>query len=235
MPRLFVSFLLLLTGVAGFFVSSALLHLGVTKMLVRYPLAILAAYAVFLILLRLWLACQRKTEGGLDWISDLTDNTSNLFDSGGRGETFKFSGSGGDAAGGGAGGSWGESLSSTGLGSNLNVDIDFEEGCFLLILLMIPVLAITGMLLAMFYVIYVAPVFLAEILVDAFLLASLYKRIPGLEPRHWLRSVVRRTLLPVILTTALFIVAGYLMQRAVPEARSIGEFWHDLNSKEGRD
>lgn len=247
-PRLFVSFLLALTGVAGFLCSSALLHLGLTMMAVRYPLAVLLAYSVFLLLLRLWLALQRRGESPLDSLSDLGDGIGNsipnLFDSGASvtGDAVKATfGGAGDFGGGGAGGSWtgGLATSDAGGGSSimdsipetpgvgLDLDLDVGEGCFWIV---IPIIAIVGVIFAMFYVVYVAPVFLAEILVDALLLAGLYKRLKGIGPRHWLRAVVRRTLLPVMIATALFIAAGYLMQRIAPEAHSIGGFWHEINS-----
>lgn len=252
-PRLLVSFLLALTGVAGFLSSSALLHLGVEMMAVRYPLAVLLAYSVFLLLLRLWLALQRRSGSRLeDSLFDLGDGIGNgipnLFDSGANvtGDTVKAAfGGGGDFGGAGAGGSWagGVATSDAGGGSSLmdsipempdvglDLDLDVGEGCFWIV---IPIIAIVGVIFAMFYVVYVAPVFLAEILVDALLLAGLYKRLKGIGPRHWLRAVVRRTLLPVMIATALFIAAGYLMQRIAPEAHSIGGFWREINSPPDR-
>ncbi|MDX6268838.1 MAG: hypothetical protein QOD28_61 [Acidobacteriota bacterium] len=255
-PRLLVSFLLALTGASGFLVSAALLRLGLTQMSVRYPLAVILAYCVFLLLLRLWLALQRRRGrgDGSDWL-DFGDAVPNFFDAGGDAVRAATFGGGGDFGGGGAGGAWtggdvsgGASVAdisggasvgnvsgggvSGGSGSSLldsmpSVDLDLDDGCFWII---IPVAAIAGVLFLMFYVVYVAPVFLAEILVDALLLAGLYKRLKGVEPRHWLRSCVRRTLLPALLAVALFIAAGYLMERVAPEARSIGEFWREISS-----
>ena len=287
-PRLLVSFLLALTGASGFLVSAALLRLGVWQMSVRYPLAVLAAYCVFLLLLRLWLALQRRRRDdgdGSDWL-EFGDALPHFLDAGAQagGDAAKATfGGGGDFGGGGAGGVWtggapvadaGGNLSSGGasaadlcgnvpagnvtggnvtggnvMGGNVmggNVsgggsslldsvpdvglsDLDLDDGCFWIV---IPVAAIAGVLFLMFYVVYVAPVFLAEILVDALLVAGLYKRLKGVEPRHWLRSCVRRTLLPAVLAAALFIAAGYLMERVAPGARSIGEFWRQINSAE---
>ena len=253
-PRLLVAFLLALTGAAGFLVSTALLRLGVMQMSVRYPLAVLSAYAFFLLLLRLWLALQRRKTGnnsGGDWLFDMGDALPPLFDSGasvaGDAARATFGGAG-DFAGGGAGGGWtgggaalgnvGGSVSGNGGGGSslldsvpdlpdVGLDLDLDEGCFWIV---IPVAAIVGVVFLMFYVVYVAPVFLAEILVDALLVAGLYRRLKGVEPRHWLRSVVRRTLLPAVVATALFIAAGYLMGRIAPEAHSIGGFWREINS-----
>jgi hypothetical protein len=259
-PRLLVSFLLALTGASGFLVSAALLHLGVTMMVVRYPLAVLSAYCVFLLLLRLWLALRQRTESDGNLSDGTGDAFTHLIDAavsgGGRdGATSAAAsafGGGADFGGAGAGGSWsggavsgmaadmpgGAGAGSMSGGSSsasmdwmpdlgLDVDLDLGEGCFWII---IPIAAIVGVVVAMFYVVYIAPLFLAEILVDALLLAGLYKRLKGVEPRHWLRSAVRRTLLPAVLATALFIAAGYLMGLVAPEARSLGEFWRQINA-----
>lgn len=255
-PRLLVSFLLALTGASGFLISAALLRLGLTQMSVRYPLAVILAYCVFLLLLRLWLALQRRRNNGDDYdlLSGLGDSVPHFLDAAtsAGGEAARAAanfGGGGDFGGAGAGGGWTGGISSSvsnsvsgsvsGGGSSLldsipnvpdvGLDIDLDDGCFWIV---IPVAAIAGVLFVMFYVVYIAPVFLAEILVDALLVAGLYKRLKGVEPRHWLRSCVRRTLLPAVLATALFIAAGYLMERVAPEARSIGEFWQQINSEE---
>ncbi|HEX8129916.1 MAG TPA: hypothetical protein VF527_12500, partial [Pyrinomonadaceae bacterium] len=81
-PRLLVSFLLALTGAAGFVISAVLLRLGVTSMSVRYPLAVILAYCVFLLLLRLWLALRRNTGSDSDLLSDIGDGLPHLLDPG---------------------------------------------------------------------------------------------------------------------------------------------------------
>jgi hypothetical protein len=252
-PRLFVSFLLAVTGAAGFFISAVLLRLGVTLMSVRYPLAVILAYCVFLLLLRLWLALRRNTGSDSDLLLDIGDSLPHLLDPNASAASDAVAatfGGGADFGGAGAGGGWSAGvpggvaadMSSGGASAAGNlgggssafdyvpdlpdVDLDLDDGCFWII---IPVAAIVGVVVAMFYVVYIAPVFLAEILVDALLLAGLYKRLKGVEPRHWLRSAVRRTLLPALVATALFIAAGYLMGRVAPEAHSIGEFWQQIS------
>jgi hypothetical protein len=242
-PRLLVSLILLATGLAGFFVSFLLLHSGMTRMSLRYPLAILFAYCVFLLLLRLWLSLLRPGQDDhLDVdFSDLPVdiNLPNApVDAGGG---FSFSGGGGDAGGGGAGGSWGQGLlsssssSGSGGGSSLSGGgggssssgggfgggLDLDEGC----LIVIAIAAIAGAFLAVLYVVYVAPALLAEILVDGVLVAGLYRKLKGIEQRHWLRAAVRKTILPALIAALLFSLAGYALQSAAPKARSIGEVW----------
>ena len=71
-PRLHASIILLLTGLAGFLVSFVLLRAGVTAMWLRYPVAILVAYGVFLILLRVWLSLSRPRDWNLEEVVDTT-------------------------------------------------------------------------------------------------------------------------------------------------------------------
>jgi len=231
-----MSLILLCTGAAGFLASFFLLHLGIYRMWLRYPLAILMAYCVFLLLLRLWLGAHGRRSrtdvdldpSALDFIppvdSDIPTVGSNA------GENFHFGG-GGDFGGGGSGGSWGESVASSsanvGSGSHsagIGFDLDLEE----LGLLIIVLIALIGGLVASLYIVYIAPAFLAEILVDGVLVAGLYRRVKHIEQRHWSRAAVRRTILPVLLVAILFTIAGCAVQRAIPEANSIGEAWKHM-------
>ena len=180
------------------------------------------AYCVFLLLLALWLWLQRRN-------LDIDPPDLDFIPSGSPGpeEVSEFGG-GGDFAGGGTGGSWGESgsISSSGGSSDASasgfIDLDLEEGW----LVVIAIVALVGGFIASFYIIYIAPSLLAEILVDGALVAGLYKRVKHIEQRHWLRAAVRRTLLPALLVALCFTVAGYALQKAVPEANTLGEVWN---------
>jgi len=193
-------------------------------MWLRYPIAILIAYCLFLLLLALWLWLQRRS---LDMDSSVIDFIPN--GPSGHVESFQVDG-GGDFGGGGAGGSWGESVSSSSSGVSssgshtVGFDLDLEEGW----LIVIAIVALLGGLIATFYIIYIAPALLAEILVDGALVAGLYRRVKRIEQRHWLRAAVRRTLLPALLVALFFSVAGYALQKAIPEAHTIGEIWNHV-------
>lgn len=250
-PRAQMMLILSATGCAGLLVSFALLHAGLTRMWVRYPVAILCAYAVFLLLLRVWLAMQSRRGDLPDPGIDLANvDLSGVAGRGGTTSGFGFGGAG-DFAGGGAGGSvdggteaasllptgsvatsggggatGGSGGGGGGLLDSINLDLDFDdEGCAVVLALAALALAILAGLVVSFYVVWAAPALLAEILVDGLLVAGLYKRVKNAERRHWLRAAVRRTILPVVLTAVSFTAAGYAMQRAVPEARTVGEFW----------
>lgn len=243
-PRLLMTLFLSLTGGAGFLVSYALLRVGVTQMMLRYPLAILAAYCVFLLLLRFWLFlhARRQSNEKLSHgesvarndptgrtvfdVLDVATNSGGVSNIAGGGETFGFSATGGDAAGAGAGASWSEGADSSVVGNASSVggaglDLDLDELWFLVLAL----IAICGALIASLYVVFIAPALLAEILVDGLLVTTLYKRMKNVEQRNWLRSALAKTWLPLTFVVLFFIVAGYFLQKAAPDAYSIGGVW----------
>jgi succinate dehydrogenase hydrophobic anchor subunit len=116
-----------------------------------------------------------------------------------------------------------------GLLSGLDVFDADSEGCVFFLLALALVVAGT---LAALYVVYAAPLLLAEILVEGVLLSGLYRGMKGARGMSgdWLGAAVRRTWLPVLLTLATFAAAGYFLERAAPRARSIGEAWKMVGS-----
>jgi uncharacterized PurR-regulated membrane protein YhhQ (DUF165 family) len=74
------------------------------------------------------------------------------------------------------------------------------------------------------YVVPIAPLLFAEVLVDGALSYALFHRLRRKqEQRHWLRSALRRTLLPFLATAVFLAAAGAAMQIHAPGARSIGQ------------
>jgi hypothetical protein len=251
MPRVEMSLILGATGAAGFLASYAMLRLGLSPMWLRYALAVLFAYAVFLLLLRLWLFLHSRAP--LPDLPDLgIDLTPPDFDDTSPGSASASFGGGGDFGGGGAGGSWGGGVSEglseglsqvstpsvtggmtgggggSGAGGGLLDSLDFDvdgEGCVFFLLALALIVAGT---LAALYVVYAAPLLLAEILVEGVLLSGLHRGMKKARRDgggYWLGAAVRRTWLPVLLTLVTFSAAGYLLHRAAPRARSIGEAW----------
>jgi hypothetical protein len=245
-PRVQMFIILTVTGTVGFLISYALLHAGLKWMWLRYPVCILLAYCVFLLILRFWLFSHSKEQRPsphvdssiLDAVdADALSLLSTDVGSGGSG--VSMFGGGGDFGGGGAGGSWGEAVSSApvaptsgggtssgGIGDIFDADLD--DGW----IIVLAVAVIGAALFASFYVVYIAPELLAEILVDGLLLGGLYKRLKGSEQRNWLGTAVRKTLLAALVVALLFSVAGYLLNKAVPRANSIGEVWTSRTTDE---
>jgi hypothetical protein len=59
-------------------------------------------------------------------------------------------------------------------------------------------------------------------------MVGLYKQVKHIEQRHWMRAVLRRTIIPALLVAICFTVAGYAMQKAIPEAHSIAGVWKSV-------
>jgi hypothetical protein len=246
LPRLQMSLILALTGAAGFFTSFVLLQVGLDAMAVRYPIAVLVAYAVFLLLLQIWLKLQRD-----GWEGDGLDLLEVPLSSGGSGGGpggGGFTGGGGRFGGGGAsssyespasavrmplkssGGGGGGGGSSKGSGGGFSFSLDLDDGGFLV------VIAIAAIAVAAFgaaiYLIWSAPILLAEVLVDGLIMTGLYRRLKRTEdPDHWMVGAVRRTWIPALVVVILFSFAGWLLQRAVPDARSIGGAWKAVSTE----
>lgn len=252
-----MSLILAATGAAGFLASFLMLHLGVSRMWLRYGLAVLLAYAVFLLLLRIWVYLHsRETKGNVsDYLLDVVPTDFSSLSHAGEAPASAFGG-GGDFGGAGASGSWNGGVSAgmahaapscdvggvgvsggsagggggdagSGLLSGLDIFDADSEGCVFFLLALALVVAGT---LAALYVVYAAPLLLAEILVEGVLLSGLYRGMKRAQRGDWLGAAVRRTWLPVLLTLVTFAAAGYFLQRAAPRARSIGEAWRMVSS-----
>ena len=235
-PRLQMFLLVMLTGTAGLVASFVLLHGGVDSMLARYPLSVGCAYLVFLFLLWLWL--RTKAEDYVDGSFDIPQSGgSHDGPSVGIEHEPGFSGGGGDYGGGGASGSFqmDESLPSPSLpdvnipgGDSVGEAVGeviggADEGAIPLALALLVAVLAAALLFATLYIVYLAPALFAELLVDGALSASLYRRMRGLQTRHWLESAVRRTVVPFVVTALSLGAIGYAFQLYAPQAHTLGE------------
>ena len=229
-PRVQMFILVSLTGLAGLLASFLMLLAGVETMALRYVLAMGVAYAVFMLLLWLWLRTRADDYGDL---IELTNVDGGIGPSAAK-TSPDFSGGAGSFDGGGA--SADVDFSSDGLTGDGGVSellsgpaeavASADEGAIpLAVLLMVVALAlgVVGMALSSLFVVWSAPMLFAEITVDALLSAGLYRRLRHLEARTWLHTALRRTIVPFVLTTLVMGAAGLGMQHYAPEARSIGQ------------
>jgi hypothetical protein len=234
-PRVQMFILVALTGLAGFLASFLMLLAGVDGMALRYVLATAAAYTTFMLLLWLWLRTSAD-----DYIPD--------FGGGGGGGSADagapsaagppdFAGGGGTFDGGGASGNADFPSGSLGDGSGVadllsgpaDAVASADEAAVPLAIILLAAtlaLAVVGIALSSLFVVWSAPMLFAEISVDALLSAGLYRRLRHLEPRHWMRAAVRRTIVPFLLTTVAVGAAGFGMQHFAPDAHSIGQVMH---------
>ncbi len=191
--------IVLVTGAAGFFFSFLMLKAGIETMWIRYPLAVGFAYVLFLLLLRVWMALVELRARQVH-IFDVVDVADLSL------EILDDGIDGGDVAGGAA--------------DALDVD---ELG-----LGSIALVALAAGIIVCLYVIWIAPALFAEILVDGVLMTAIYKKIRAGERPYWVYGAVRRTWIPALLLAAFLGMAGFVMQRLVPDARSIGPVVADI-------
>jgi hypothetical protein len=207
-PRVQMMLLLAAAGGAGFLTSYGLLKLGLDQMALRYPLAVGGAYLVFFLLLRLWLTFQSDPDESLDGLDLAVDVADAGLD------VMSF-------------GSAPPMPVTKSSGPSLDLGVpDLDEGIFLIVIAAVAAVVLG----AVFYVIYLAPLLLAEVLVDGVLLVAFYKRLKRPEPEHWALCAVRRTWIPAIIVAVTFFFAGVVFQSLAPEARSIGGVWKSVSS-----
>jgi hypothetical protein len=218
-PRLQMFLLVSITGGAGFLASFLLLRFGLDTLWLRYLAALGWAYAVFLFLLWLWLRTKAEDYADFPDISSLP--------SGRDGSSAEYCGKGGDFGGGGASGRFDGAHEALAPGPGFDAPageaLDVVAGADELTVPLAALALLAALVLSSFWVVYTAPVLFAELLVDGVLAASLYRRLRGLETRHWLETALRRTLWPFALTALVFAVGGWAMQLYAPEAHSIGQ------------
>ena len=99
-----------------------------------------------------------------------------------------------------------------------DVSIDLDDAWWLVVA---GLLALGGAL-AIGYVVYIAPVLLAEVALDAALVTAVYRRLRPHDAQHWAIGVLRQTWVPAVLLVLFLAGMGAALQQVAPEARSIG-------------
>ena len=234
-PRLTTAIILSASGGCAFLFSALALAAGLESMGWRYLLAALVGYLAFALFVRAWIA-YRRGWGGPDF--DIPDID---LPSGVRSASEPKLFFGGRSGGSGGGAVWDQPAS----GSNtvplargsvaessiktsgrLGGALDLDDFWYLVLA---AACALAG-LTAMIVVVYSAPVLLAEVALDAGLVSTVYRRLHRRDVRHWTGSLLARTWLPAAVVVASVAVAGFALQRAVPDARSIGAVFRAIGS-----
>jgi hypothetical protein len=187
-------------------VSRLLLTVGVQSLLLRYALTVIGAYALFFVLVRVWIGYVTRI-GPRDVGLDLPDviptggGGASGFQpgggqSGGAGASGSFDDAGAvpvsEAGGGGAdGGSVGG-----GRGSGDWFTFDLDDGIVLVIALLLLVSVLGGTAI---WLIWQAPVILPEAAFEALLASGLIKAARRGDARGWARGVLKSTVIPFVL------------------------------------
>jgi uncharacterized membrane protein YgcG len=226
-PRLQLLAIMLLAGGVAFLVSVLLLWSAfdaLERMPLRYTVAALCGYLAFIGLIRIWIGLHRPARVDSSGHGpDLLDvvNPADLLSSGsGVDEPRPLFSGGHSGGGGGASSQWSATGSrhTSGSGGSWGIDLDFDAAVWLVIA---GACAAAGVI-AVGYVIYMAPVLLAEVALDAAIISLLYRRLRRDEQGYWLTTVLRRTWLPALVLVVFTFLTGFALQIAAPEARSIG-------------
>ena len=225
-PRVVAAVIVGLAGIAGFLVSFALLSAGVSSMPVRYAVAGASAYLAFLVLLGVYVAAKRGRDESLTGgdaidLLDFTGPSPSLRSIGGNSPHF----AGGHSGGGGASAQWGSASSAKTSGGSSWFDGDIDFGWVLLAL----AAALAG-LIAIGYIVWAAPLLLAEVLVDAAIVSAVSRQLVD-ERRDWTATAIRRTWVPATIVVASLVLGGWALQKIAPDAKSIGPALQSLANR----
>lgn len=243
-PRLHMLVIVSLASATGFLTTFVLLQFGIHQLWLRYACAVSLAYGAFLGMLWCWLHLRR------DSLNDFPDFSgfSSSGDSGScHAPDVDITPSGGEFGGGGASGSFDAGttpinfvsdsgalptnsssvLPEVGIGDIGDIG-DAGEALPLVaaVAAVVGVIALLGAVLASVWIVLGAPTFLGELIVDVALARGLYKHMIGSYDRYWLKTALRHTYKSFLGILFLLMVAGLLMQLAVPNVASVGQFIH---------
>jgi hypothetical protein len=193
-PKAILTLLLMLTGLVGFFVSYALLRAGVDHMWVRYPIAVVIGYCALLGFVRLWVEFERgRFDPDDPVLKEPVEEEREL-----NLKTVSDSGS------------WWE----------FPDFLDFGDEGFVPLVL---VLALITLVVALLVTIFTAPLLIAEVFLNAFLVSVLYRRLRIAQEEHWLGAAIRRTWFPALLAALALSASGWALEQLAPGSRSAGK------------
>lgn len=244
-PRLQMLGLLATAGGGAFLISVLGKRAGIDHLGLRYSLATLAGYATFLALLRLWISWQRgrrEQEADLDLTSAF--DASDLLVSGDAPDAAPSVFGSGRSGGAGATGEWGrpgpaqhartaveaQVRSTAGDvrgGASDAASLDLGD----LWPVVVAALCATGGLVIIGYTVYMAPILLAEVALDAAVVTTLYRRLRREDAGTWVGAALRRTWGAALAITILMGIAGTALQIVAPDARSLGQVVSHLRSR----
>ena len=247
--RFHMSLIMMGAGMAAMVSNWALLHWGVTKMWMRYPVAVTCSYLTFLAGVWLWIQYvefrkdsvnKRTSIDGAD-ISDLWIPSGNS-----SGSSLEMPsmvrGGGGSFDGGGAAGEWAEAAPSPAFTSSSSPDVspssssgfkdafsDFGDLGDLdgeaLIVILLALLLIASIFIVSGYILWFAPDILSEAIFGATLAGSLAGAAKREDNRGWITGVVKKTWWPFAIVFVFAMAFALYAGSHYPAAKTLGEAW----------
>jgi hypothetical protein len=240
-----MSLIVMAVTASGVLSSKLMLMAGFHALWLRYPVAVLCAYGVFLGLVRVWIAWVAVQQKSFSVGRLVGDSASSSLDLGSvdlpgnsGGDSFSFGG--GDSGGGGASGSWGiaspnlqaaasssSSPSAAGSGSSgsswlpdFNFDLDLgDDGWWILLLLVLLAIVIVC---AGGYLVWAAPDILGEAAWQA-LLGGVLVRARQHARAGWMAGVLKSTAIPFFIVLLAAATLGWQAHRHCPKAARLAE------------
>ena len=188
MPRLMMCGVLALTAGAAFFGSRALSRWGMESATTRYPLAVLGAWIVFIVLVQIWVWLEST------WMpTDLNVPPGHVFDS----EDYRSAESS-------AGRTLENALDITGNVADADSD---GAGCAVALV----IAAVVGAFGGIFALVGGAHALIAEAFLDIVVAGSLARSLPIHDAQWWAYGVLRRTWLAAVSCAVIASALGYLL------------------------
>ena len=247
--RFHMSLIMLGAGMAAMVSNWALLQWGVTKMWMRYPVAVTCSYLTFLAGVWLWIqyvefrkdsANKNSSFDGAD-ISDLWVPSGN-----GSGSSLEMPsivrGGGGSFDGGGAAGEWAEAAPSQAFASDPSPgisspssssfkdafsdfgdigDLDGEAA----IVIGLALLLIASIFIVSGYILWFAPDILSEAIFGATLAGSLAGAVKREDNQGWVTGVIKKTWWPFAIVFFFAMVLALYASSHYPAAKTLREVW----------
>jgi hypothetical protein len=237
--RFHMSLILLATALSGVLSAKLLLLLRVDNIVLRYPLAVVAAYLAFFCFVKLWLKYVTASQPfkGLDSAGDLLPDLPH-FGGSGSGGAPSFRGGGGGSGGGGASAAFDgpvpgaqaavapPSSGSSGAASGAlekagnAVSGIFDDDGIVLIALGILLAATLG---GAIYLVYIAPHILSEAAFDFLLGAGLVKSYRKMNRPDWMGSVFRDTWKPFLIVLVIAFGAAWVIHAHDPSITKLSD------------
>lgn len=238
-----MSAILFATALSGVLASKFFLILNVDNFVIRYPLAVLFAYLIFFLCIRLWLwyvaPRKEKSSNLADWLDIPAPSSSGS----GGGNIPSFHGGGGEFSGAGASASFdahatilsetpiatiseGSSGIADGVGDVVGEAagaLGEEGGIIGIVVLAVLAAVVAAILGSAIYVVSEAPIILSEAAFEGLLAASLVKKARIIDDEDWIGSIFRTTWKPFAITLTIAIIAAFILHEYFPEATRLSD------------
>jgi hypothetical protein len=240
------------TVLSGAVCSKVLILLGVTRMPIRYGIAIALSYLLFFLFVKLWLlyigigrqATMVTDKSGSDlWLPDDIPSPGDTTPSSGSGGSFNAFG-GGASGGGGAEINFGEGISAmdapTGAGAGSGItdglgdtasdvvggalDVGDESGIGIIAIILLAALVLS-VIIAGGYLIWCAPTILSDAAFQVLLVSSFAGKVKQAEKTEWETTIFKATWWAFIMVLVFSIVFGIAAQKFIPTAVTIKDLF----------